>query len=98
MKLCGRAGIPAIRRLVPPFVALLCAFALAVSLAACGAGKRAETVLDIRRLADALIDGIAFDDQMDEASDQAFYALYAVDPSDESVMDFALRTGAGATA
>jgi hypothetical protein len=77
---------------------VLCVLALAASLAACGAGGQADATLDMRRLAEALIDGIAFDDQMGEASDRAFYALYAVDPSDEAVAGFVLYTSTGATA
>ncbi|MDR2356105.1 MAG: DUF4358 domain-containing protein [Clostridiales Family XIII bacterium] len=91
----GRAGGGAIQRFVSLAIALLCAF----TLAGCGgAGNRAEAELDMRRLAEALLDGIAFDDQMEEASDGAFYALYAVDPSDESVAGFVLYTSTGATA
>ena len=52
----------------------------------------------MHRLAEALIGGIAFDDQMEEAPDKAFYALYAADPSDESVAGFVLYTSTGATA
>jgi hypothetical protein len=97
-----RASLPrepsnggAIKRFASLAVALLCAFALA----ACGAAfERAEAELDMRRLAEALIGGIAFDDQMEEASDRAFYALYALDPSDASVADFVLYTSTGATA
>jgi hypothetical protein len=79
------------------------ALSLVLALAGCGGsgdrdGNRADGELDMRGLANALIDGIAFDDQMEEASDDAFYALYAVDPSDESVADFVLYTSTGATA
>jgi hypothetical protein len=49
-------------------------------------------------LAAALIDGVAFEDQMESASDDAFYALYAIDPSGGGVADFALYASTGATA
>jgi hypothetical protein len=76
-------------------IALLCALAFA----GCGvASEGADEDLDMRRLAEALIDGVAFDDQMEAASDSAFYALYAIEPSDESVADFVLYTSTGATA
>ncbi|MDR2296036.1 MAG: DUF4358 domain-containing protein, partial [Clostridiales Family XIII bacterium] len=95
----GHLRAPAIRRLVPLSLAVLCVFALTASLTGCGgAGGRTEAALDMRRLAEALIDGVAFDDRMEEASDSAFYALYAIEPPDESITGFVLYTSTGATA
>ncbi|MDR1247446.1 MAG: DUF4358 domain-containing protein [Clostridiales Family XIII bacterium] len=69
------------------------------ALAACGgAEERNSEELDMLALAEALVDGIAFDDQMEVASDEAFRALYAVDSADDSVADFVLFTSTGATA
>jgi hypothetical protein len=82
------------RRLLPALV-LFCV----IALTACGgAGERAGETLDIRGLAEALIGGIAFADRPEEASADAFYAMYAIDPADESVTDFVFRTSTGATA
>jgi hypothetical protein len=74
-------------------------FVLVFALAACGGddGRNAKEI-DMRALAEMLIVGIAFDDQMEIASDDAFYALYAVDSADDSVADFVLFTSTGATA
>jgi hypothetical protein len=83
------------RRLIP---ASVIAVLLIPALAACGGSEKTDTELNIRDLANALIDGIAFADQMDAASDDAFYALYAIDPSGESIADFVLYTSTGATA
>jgi hypothetical protein len=72
---------------------------LALAFAGCGGtGNRSGEALDMRGLAEALVGGIAFDDRMEEASDDAFYALYAVDPADESVADFVFYASTGATA
>jgi hypothetical protein len=71
---------------------------LITALAACGGSEKPDAELDIRDLANALIDGIAFEDQMDAASDDAFRALYAVDPTDGAIADFVLYTSTGATA
>ncbi|MDR2770782.1 MAG: DUF4358 domain-containing protein [Clostridiales Family XIII bacterium] len=89
----GLAG----RGFVPCAIASACFLALAVLLAGCG-GNRAGAEFDPRDLAKSLIDGITFDDQMEAASDNAFYALYAVDSSDESIAAFVLYTSTGATA
>jgi hypothetical protein len=70
-----------------------------LAFTACGgAENRADASLDTRRLAEALLDGVAFVDRMEEASDSAFYALYAIDPADETVTDFVFCTSTGATA
>jgi hypothetical protein len=78
---------------------------LILSLSACGGSvgsedsrESAELKIDVLELADALIDGVAFDDQMELASDDAFYALYVIDPSGGEVSDFALYASTGATA
>jgi hypothetical protein len=72
---------------------------LVLAFAACaGSGDQTGEELDIRSLAKALIGGIAFSDRMEEASGDAFYALYAVDPADESVTDFVFYASTGATA
>jgi hypothetical protein len=72
---------------------------LILALAACGGtGGQNAKELDARALAEALIGGIAFDDQMEIATDDAFHALYAVDSTNDSVTDFVLFTSTGATA
>jgi hypothetical protein len=71
---------------------------LILASAACGGEKPDAKDIDAHGLAEALIDGIAFDDQMELASDEAFRALYAVKPSDGPVADFVLFTSTGATA
>jgi hypothetical protein len=79
----------------------LLAIALFLGLAFSGCGGSGDgtgEALDMRALAEALIGGVVFDDQMEAASDDAFYALYAVDPADESVADFVLYASTGATA
>jgi hypothetical protein len=68
------------------------------ALAACGGSEKPDAELNIRDLAKALIDGIAFEDQMDAVTDDAFYALYAIAPADEAIADFVLYTSTGATA
>jgi hypothetical protein len=78
------------------FTVALC---LGLVFAGCGgAGDRSGEALDMRALAEALIDGIAFEDRMEEASNDAFYALYAVDPADASVAGFVFYASTGATA
>jgi hypothetical protein len=78
------------------FTVLIIALA---TLAACGGSDDSNAkVLDARLLAEALIEGVTFDDQMETATDDAFRALYAVDPSEESVASFVLFTSTGATA
>jgi hypothetical protein len=94
-RLNGNGGNNGAKGLVPLAIALSCVLALA----GCGgAGGRDAEALDMRGLAEALAGGVAFDDRMEEASDNAFYALYAIDPSDESVADFVFYTSTGATA
>jgi hypothetical protein len=83
------------RRLIP---AAVIAVLLIPALAACGGSEKPAAELNIRDLAKTLMDGIAFADQMDAASDDAFYALYAINPADESIADFVLYTSTGATA
>jgi hypothetical protein len=73
--------------------------ALAFAFAGCGgSGEAPEKELDMDRLAEALVDGVAFDDQMEAASSDAFYALYAIDPSEAAVASFVLYASTGATA
>jgi hypothetical protein len=83
------------RRLIP---AVVIAILLIPAFAACGGPEKPDAELNIRDLAKTLIDGIAFADQMDAASDGAFHALYAVNPDDEAIVDFVLYTSTGATA
>jgi hypothetical protein len=78
--------------------AAVVAILLIPALAACGGSEKPDAEFDIRDPANALIDGIAFEDRMDAASDDAFRALYTVDPADEAVADFVLYTSTGATA
>jgi hypothetical protein len=93
----GRTNRLRIVRVAPLVLALVMA-ALAPALAGCGGRDDAEKTLDMRGLAETLIGGVAFEDQLEEATADAFRALYAIDPSDETVTDFVLCTSTGATA
>jgi hypothetical protein len=93
----GRANRAKISRAAALVLALAMAV-LAPALAGCGGEGDAEITLDMRGLAKTLIGGVAFEDQMEEATADAFRALYALDSSDESVKDFVLYASTGATA
>lgn len=60
------------------------------------APEEGDSKIDITGLAMDLVAGVEFKDQLSSMSEQAFYALYAIEPLD--VSGFAVYAGSGATA
>ena len=58
----------------------------------------ADLDVDVDALANALISGISYEDQMSPLDDGAFQALYGIDPDGGLIDDFAVYASTGATA